>query len=495
MRLSKPLAFRCTLAFIFTASLSVQSILAQDYSVVRNLDQDPTTCTGDGSAAVTLTGFGPGAPTDLLTVTEPLVSLDRINDFVVSAISSGGTLTETAPPSIGVFNERRVVEQPTAPSPGTNNSTVHNGGDSYTSTSETGRDIWADGDTFEFAYTRFNGDFDTSVRIDDYNHETNIGCWGKYGIMARQTLDHNSRMLHVENHGPFGTPGGVQNARCAEITTVPSQSTSVLGRRDHLSATTFEAVVGEPSGGEFPAVYANFDYMRLTRRGNLLEGWVTNDPTNDANWTKLEIGDRDGGDFFLPPDAGDCWYVGFGNSENSSGGADVQAVEFTVLRWEGESCFVSSGLTRKAIVWTDVPRSDVDAGLSYNLTLNPELDPLDVNLAEGQVHDGAKTSAIAGPTRVGLVEVQSVGGFLTRALGPTGGGTVSVDGSVFEMTGRGTDDFTDDNNTLKVLFLGQGDIPHPGPLPDESHPCGTDPTSEDPGELTCDTYEPTLSCP
>ena len=59
----------------------------------------------------------------------------------------------------------------------------------------------------------------------------------------------------------------------------------------------------------------------------------------------------------------------------------------------------------------------------------------------------------------------------------------------------GADDFTDDINTLKVLFLGQGVIPEPGPLLDETHPCGLDPTLEEPDELTCETYAPTITCP
>ena len=57
----------------------------------------------------------------------------------------------------------------------------------------------------------------------------------------------------------------------------------------------------------------------------------------------------------------------------------------------------------------------------------------------------------------------------------------------------GTGDFTDDINTLKVLFLGQGTIPAPGPLPDESHPCGEDPTEGD--ESNCVQYDPTIACP
>ena len=55
----------------------------------------------------------------------------------------------------------------------------------------------------------------------------------------------------------------------------------------------------------------------------------------------------------------------------------------------------------------------------------------------------------------------------------------------------GADDFTDDINTLRFLFLGQGEIPPPGILADESHPCGVDLTQDD--ETTCVTYE--APCP
>ena len=57
----------------------------------------------------------------------------------------------------------------------------------------------------------------------------------------------------------------------------------------------------------------------------------------------------------------------------------------------------------------------------------------------------------------------------------------------------GSDDFTDDINSLRFLFLGQGAIPSPGPLPDESHPCGIDPTDDDP--LSCEGYSPAIACP
>lgn len=55
----------------------------------------------------------------------------------------------------------------------------------------------------------------------------------------------------------------------------------------------------------------------------------------------------------------------------------------------------------------------------------------------------------------------------------------------------GDDDFTDDIKSLRVLFLGQGAIPGPGLRPDESHPCGVDPTPDD--EATCVSYD--AACP
>lgn len=57
----------------------------------------------------------------------------------------------------------------------------------------------------------------------------------------------------------------------------------------------------------------------------------------------------------------------------------------------------------------------------------------------------------------------------------------------------GADDFTDDINSLRFLFLGQGEILAPGPLPDESHPCGSDPTGGD--DATCESYSPDVACP
>ena len=56
----------------------------------------------------------------------------------------------------------------------------------------------------------------------------------------------------------------------------------------------------------------------------------------------------------------------------------------------------------------------------------------------------------------------------------------------------GDDDFTDSIVGLTYLFLGGVEIPAPGPLPDEAHPCGTDPTED---ELTCRSYKPDCSPP
>ena len=236
----------------------------------------------------------------------------------------------TAGSGIGVFVEALVIESPSScgnstcgPACGPNNETIHNGGNSYTSIAQTDRDIWTTGDTFEFAYNRFEGDFDVSVRIDDFHHPDPGTCWGKYGIMARQTLDHNSRMVSIQNHGP-----------CANA----HQSTSLLGRTNHLaSGELFEEISlnGAIAGPGSASVLKSYEYLRLTRRGNTINGWASDDPDVETDPTDDSLWVKHGRNFNTTGDSG-TWWVGFCNSEHNTGGCDVQEVDFTLIRWTGE---------------------------------------------------------------------------------------------------------------------------------------------------------------
>ena len=71
-----------------------------------------------------------------------------------------------------------------------------------------------------------------------------------------------------------------------------------------------------------------------------------------------------------------------------------------------------------------------------------------------------------------------------------------MSGSNFAVIAQPTEsDYQDTDvvHSLKVLFLGQGEIPFPGLLPDDSHPCGVDPTMDD--VAGCVVYEATIACP
>ena len=54
-----------------------------------------------------------------------------------------------------------------------------------------GNDIWDAQDAFDFNYTYATGDFDVAVRVESLEFTS---TWTKAGIMARESLSHNSRM-------------------------------------------------------------------------------------------------------------------------------------------------------------------------------------------------------------------------------------------------------------------------------------------------------------
>ena len=424
--------FRCGLAFALLFALGWSVVVAQDYTVTRTFSGDETLCAQDGTGSVILQGAGAaGGP---VTVVERILA-DPISSITITDISNGGVVEEVQetqdPP--GIFDAQRLIESPETPCPtdpnkcgpacGPNNRTVHNGGDSYTSIAETNRDIWEGGDTMEFAYSRFDGNFDVSVRIDELRHPDPTTCWGKYGLMARQTLDHDSRMASIQNHGPCREPGN---------------STSMIGRPNHQvtgAGTTFEDISGDGAFLEYP-------YLRLTRRGTTLSGWgsmdsdVESDPTEDSLWEKI------GRDVDTTADT-TCWYVGFCNSEIHIGGCDIQEVDFTIVRFEGTSCFdpateppiASADLPFfKRVTWTDVPRADVNNGLSYTISAPGAVGNVVATDHRGTFDGG---NDIGGTPSGSLTAVQQVGDLSARPVGD-GGGSAEFDGTLYEVSGTGS---------------------------------------------------------
>jgi len=191
----------------------------------------------------------------------------------------------------------------------------------YTSASTSGGDIGSDGDDFLFQYTEISGDFDIAIEILQYAHSTGWGRWGKFGLMARQTDFRNpnnpkiqdetlSRYTMIQAHGP----GGEDPARVAL-------------RRIHGIAGSEEYGAG---GGPIPR------FLRLTRRGNIVQGWISNDsgladgtlnPYNDCNWHPGYAHEWTAQGGMVPRDL----LVGFANSEHYSNGAATQTVQFRIL--------------------------------------------------------------------------------------------------------------------------------------------------------------------
>ena len=291
---------------------------------------------------VTLTGNGVGDPGALVTVCENLrgdASAIEVGDVshggVVSGLAEDPTPPGLTPTTVASFDTSSLVGM----DEGGLSATVHEGGGVYANTSSTGNDIWAGCDDFQFDYNAapLAGDFDVSLEFLSRTHATGLGRWGKFGLMARESLDRGSRYTMIQDHLP-----DLQD------------STRVAGRRVHLDCgTTFE--VGGP--------IAHPRFMRLTRRGNTVTGWVSDhagladgslDPRRDCNWIGVHGEDWGGAPSVL---------VGFANSEHDSDGSVAQTIRYRLLPDSAGGCV----LLGKKITWTDVTRGEVEDGLSYSL--------------------------------------------------------------------------------------------------------------------------------
>ncbi len=216
-------------------------------------------------------------------------------------------------PSIPRFTNTALVWtgagcQPTAPSAFTRDLTP-GAGVSF-STVQSDGDIWNGGDTFSYQYAQVTGDFDLSVQVVSYGHGTGAGRWGKYGLMARQTLDPTSRYTMAQAHGP-----------------VLDDPARQAGRLNHLDAGAvgYEVV--------FPGLGARPQFLRLTRRGSVIQGWASDNAgladgtlsrCNDLNWVAGSPDDWGGS-------APATIFLGFANSNHGSAGCTTQSIFYQGL--------------------------------------------------------------------------------------------------------------------------------------------------------------------
>ena len=129
-----------------------------------------------------------------------------------------------------------------------------------------GTDIWDGGDRMHFAYKRVSGDFTAIARIISITNPPNTR-WGRAGIMARYTCDHNSKysLACVPYRGE-----------------APDQSDAKRhqSRRDHLVNGTSREQQVLPSG----LLTQGFrGWVRLTRMGPVITSHFADDVGGNAS--------------------------------------------------------------------------------------------------------------------------------------------------------------------------------------------------------------------
>ncbi len=269
---------------------------------------------------VTLTGSGPGDPSDLLTVIES-VEAQFPAEIQISNVTNGGVVADKLPPAppptrpVGAFQDHVEVGVHNGPASDT---TYNSGTGVYASVSNSGGDLWDGSNDFEFAYSEISGNFDVSCKILSRTHSTGTGRWGKFGLIARQAIDGCSRHSIIQDHMP-----DLQDFRSFSGRTVHNTCGSMFEERGETGADV----------SDHPP------YYRLKRVGNVLTGWasdnaaVETDPTNDANWT--QIGPADDWGAGAPAKL----FVGYANSEHNDQGTQVQTIEFKLLSFPSTGKF------------------------------------------------------------------------------------------------------------------------------------------------------------
>jgi hypothetical protein len=281
-------------------------------------------------------------------------------------------------PAVGDF-ERYTVGFPCSP----NNDTILNA-DIYTTRSTTGIDIWADGDAFEFAYKYVEGDFDISVELVDRRFPAG-GRWGKFGLMARQTLDFNSKFSSIQDHGPdLQDPARFASRTIHLQTNAMSEPANTGALTDPIDASSLM----------HPA------FLRLTRRGDLIEGWVSNtaggalDPADDAAWARVFGEDWTGGPIGV--------YLGFAYSVHNSSGCSTGEIDWRLLYFDGSES-PDPGFPVGATICWDATGAALKGGLQYDVSAGP-----------GAI---VRASGTAGPT---VTQGARILTFQTGATGPIG---------------------------------------------------------------------------
>ncbi|HVR76297.1 MAG TPA: hypothetical protein VMT52_18355, partial [Planctomycetota bacterium] len=323
-------------------------------SVSRDYVRQPFSCPleADDSTTVTIKGSSAGDAGTMFHL-EETINVFCPNELEISAVSDGGTVTETVVPD---RTEPIIMDLPESVHIGTDTGgmamSTGSGLGPYTSVDSSGADLWEGGDAFQFQYAEVTGDFDIAVEILDTDHSSGIGRWGRYGLMARQIDEGDGApAIETQTFSRYTMVNAKLPVWVEQVTVQARHAHNTSGANTHFNNDFSPDVLS-----------ARPRFMRLTRRGNIVQGWASNcsgladgsaDPYNDANWHAGSTHD-------YGAEAPAKLFVGFANGEHNSDGPNTQTVEYRLL----PAAPGGSKVRSKTITW-DVTREVLNEGLSY----------------------------------------------------------------------------------------------------------------------------------
>jgi len=213
-----------------------------------------------GTGGVTYTLARTAASGNTVFVTGTVDDVDTSGTNVVP-------LVDVATDDLGLFDVAHTIGDSSGTPCIIGSSTYNADEESYTITGG-GNDIWTDGDQFEYAYKRHEGDFSVVAHLLRKDWAP-ADRWGKVGIMARQDCSDRSRYTMIQTHGED-----------------PQDSDRVAGRVTHGGTDNFEQ---SPFPTADPGLAVHSEWMRLDRVGNQFIGYVSDDgsewiQTGEHNW-------------------------------------------------------------------------------------------------------------------------------------------------------------------------------------------------------------------
>jgi hypothetical protein len=154
-----------------------------------------------------------------------------------------------------------------------------------------GNDIWDNVDEFTYQYTEVTGDFDVKVRVESLEPSAR---WAKAGLMVRETLAEDSRMIFprvTPPDVPTGNGGNGANDTRLAYRTGRHEPTAAFGD-DHNGGRheDIDAANTIPSSN----LGTSNGWLRLVRRGNVFH---SSNSIDGINWQFVATQDTAAGDW------------------------------------------------------------------------------------------------------------------------------------------------------------------------------------------------------